>query len=78
MKRKEEKIRQAELKRIQEIKDKVQAKIFSKNELRQTLNALTISDIDNYERQFLFGTRFSKIKIKSLMIFSGNVRWVCR
>lgn len=61
--RKEEKIRQAEMKRIQDIKDKVQAKIFSKNELRQTLNALTISDIDNYERQFLFGTISFKIII---------------
>jgi len=54
-KRKEEKIRQAELKRIQDIKDKIQAKIFTKNELRQQLNALIISDIDNFERQSLFG-----------------------
>lgn len=54
-KRKEEKARQLELQRILEIKDKIQNKIFSRNELRQQINSLTLSDIDNYDRQTLFG-----------------------
>jgi len=53
-KRKEEKIRKNELQRIQEIKDKIQNKIFARNDIRQHLNTLTISDIDNYERPSIF------------------------
>lgn len=66
-KRKEEKIRQIEIKRIQDIKDRIQDKIFSRNENRQQLNAQTVSDISNYERQSLFSMKifyFSFICLK--------------
>lgn len=65
-KRKEEKLKELERKRIEEIKEKIQTKIFSRAEIRQQINALLLSDIDNFDRQTVFG---NNISLKILKLF---------